>query len=100
MATDAHNAKVDRLLRMIREGKTMTLRQQLSPCRAAKYSGHSRAILLDCHAVYRRSHGRQRRGGRFCFDRSGFYFHVADDGVVQRGCNRVYRAGGTFGRRE
>ena len=30
MATDAHNAKVDRLLRMIREGKTMTLRQQLS----------------------------------------------------------------------
>ena len=53
MATDAHNAKVDRLLRMIREGKDDDVAPAAFACRAAKYSGHSRAILLDCHSVYR-----------------------------------------------
>ena len=127
MATDAHNAKVDRLLRMIREGKTMTLRQQLSlvvqlsiPAIVAQFSSIAMqyidaAMVGSVGADASASIGLVSTSTwlmmGLCsavaigftvqvFDRSGFYFHVADDGVVQRGCNRVYRAGGTFGRRE
>ena len=87
--------KTDYLLSLIREGKQMTLGQQLRLTAYLSVPAIMAQISFYRHAVHRCLDGGQPRCECRCFHRIGLDHNLAVLGGVCSRCDGIFRAGGT-----